>query len=139
MRLYGTGLPVFTLGHVEDHGMGVELRRGIPRDRPRRVVLEGRGGELSCRLGGMDVADPRLGVVPVLLPLQSSVLLLVLVLTVLALGHIEDHGMGMELRRGVARDRPRGVVLEGRGGELARRLRGMDVANPRLRVVLDLA
>ena len=46
--------------------------------------------------------------------------------------------MGVELRRGVALDRPRGVVLEGRGDEFARRLRRMDVADPRLRVPLQL-
>jgi len=63
VRLHRTGLPVLALGDVEDHSMRVELRRGIPRDRPRRVVLEGRGGELAGRLRGMDVADPRLGVV----------------------------------------------------------------------------
>ncbi len=63
MRLHGASLPVFTLGHVEDDGMGVELRRGIAIDGPRRVVLEGRGGELTRRLRGMHVADPRLGVV----------------------------------------------------------------------------
>jgi len=60
-------------------------------------------------------------------------------LAILALGHIEDHRMRVELRRGIAIDGPRRVVLEGRGGELPRRLRSMDVANPRLRVVLDLA
>ncbi len=60
MRLHRAGLPVLALGHVEDHGMGMELRRGIPRDWPRRVVLEGRGGELTRRLRGMDVANPAL-------------------------------------------------------------------------------
>ncbi len=63
MRLHGAGLAILALGHVEDHGMGVELRRGVAIDGPRRVVLEGRGGELSCGLRGMHVADPRLGVV----------------------------------------------------------------------------
>ena len=46
--------------------------------------------------------------------------------------------MGMELRRGVAVNRPRGVVLEGRGNEFARRLRRMDIADARLRVPLQL-
>jgi len=40
MRLHGTGLAVVALGHIE-----------------------GCGGEFACRLRGMDVADPRLGVV----------------------------------------------------------------------------
>ncbi len=63
MRLHRTGLPVLALGHVENDGMGMKLRRGIASDGPRRIVLEGRGGELPCRLRGMHVADPRLRVV----------------------------------------------------------------------------
>jgi hypothetical protein len=47
--------------------------------------------------------------------------------------------MGVELRRGVAVDGPSGVVLEGRGGELARRLRRLNVADPRLGVPLQFA
>ena len=46
--------------------------------------------------------------------------------------------MGVELRRGVAFDRPGGVVLEGRGNELARSLRLPNVADPRLGVALQL-
>ena len=42
----------------------------------------------------------------------------------------------MKLRRSIAIDRPRGVVLESRGDEFAGRLRGMDIADPRLRVSL---
>ncbi len=63
MRLHGAGLPVLALGDVKDNGMGVELRRRIAIDGTGRVVLEGRGGELACRLRGMHVADPRLRVV----------------------------------------------------------------------------
>ena len=54
----------------------------------------------------------------------------------LPLRHIEDHGMGMKLRRRVAINGPRGIVLEGGGDEFPRRLRGMDIADPRLRVPL---
>ena len=46
--------------------------------------------------------------------------------------------MGVELRRGVAFDRPRGIVLEGSRNEFACRLRRMDVADPRLGVPLQL-
>ncbi len=63
MGLHGAGLAVLPLGHVEDHGMGVELGRGIAIDRPRRVVLEGRGHELARGLRGMDIPYPRLGIV----------------------------------------------------------------------------
>jgi hypothetical protein len=56
--------------------------------------------------------------------------------TVLALGHVEDHGMGMKLGRSIAIDGPRGIVLEGGGDEFAGRLWGMDIADPRLRVSL---
>ncbi len=47
--------------------MGVQLGSGVALDRPRRVVLEGRGGEFACGLRRADVADPRLGV-----PLQLA-------------------------------------------------------------------
>jgi hypothetical protein len=58
--------------------------------------------------------------------------------TVLALGHVEDHGMSMKLGRSIAIDGPRGVVLEGGGDEFSARLRGMDIADPRLRVSFKL-
>lgn len=57
-------------------------------------------------------------------------------LAVLPFGHVEDDGMGMKLRCRVAIHGPRGVVLEGRGDDLARCLRRVDIADPRLRVVL---
>src|SRR6266849_3836240 len=44
--------------------------------------------------------------------------------------------MGMKLRRRVAIDRPCGIVLEGGGDEFPSRLRGVDIADPRLRVPL---
>src|SRR5665213_1510034 len=47
--------------------------------------------------------------------------------------------MGMELRRGIAFHRARGVMLEGRGGELAGRLRLPNVADPSLGVSLQLS
>src|SRR5271157_3652776 len=46
--------------------------------------------------------------------------------------------MGMKLRCRVAIDRPRGVVLESGGDEFSGRLRGMDIADPRLRVSFKL-
>ena len=55
-----------------------------------------------------------------------------------ALGHVEDHGMGMELRRGVTIHRPGRVMLKLCGNELPRRLRRMVAANARLRVPLQL-
>src|SRR5260370_39942995 len=58
--------------------------------------------------------------------------------TVLALRHVEDHGMGMELGRSIAIDGPRGVVLESGGDKFSGRLRGTDIADPRLRVSLKL-
>lgn len=42
----------------------------------------------------------------------------------------------MKLGRSIAINRPRGVVLESGGDKFAGRLRGMDIANPRLRVSL---
>src|SRR4029077_7658856 len=72
-----------------------------------------------------------------LVRLQSSHLFSVFA-TALPLGHVEDHGMGMKLGRSIAIDGPRGVVLEGGGDEFPARLRGMDIADPRLRVSLKL-
>jgi len=46
--------------------------------------------------------------------------------------------MGMKLGRSIAIDGPRGVVLEGGGDEFSGRLRGMDIADPRLRVSFEL-
>src|SRR5271169_1960020 len=54
--------------------------------------------------------------------------------TALPLRHVEEYGMGMKLRRSIAIDGPRGVLLESGGDEFAGRLRGMDIADPRLRV-----
>ena len=59
-------------------------------------------------------------------------------MSVVAFGDIEDHSMGVELRRGVAVYRPRGIVLEGSRNEFACRLRRMDVADAGLRVLLQL-
>jgi hypothetical protein len=46
--------------------------------------------------------------------------------------------MGVELRRGVAFNRPRGVVLKGSRNEFACCLRRVDVADPRLGVAFQL-
>src|SRR5208283_4760670 len=56
--------------------------------------------------------------------------------TVLALGHVEDDGMSMKLGRSIAINGPRRVVLESGGDKFSGRLRGMDIADPRLRVSL---
>ena len=56
-----------------------------------------------------------------------------------ALSDIEDDGVGMKLRRGVAIDGPRCVVLEFCDDELAGGLGGMIATEPRLRVPLQLA
>ena len=44
--------------------------------------------------------------------------------------------MGMKLWGSIAIDGSRGIVLEGGGNEFLRRLRGVDIADPRLRVSL---
>ncbi len=58
--------------------------------------------------------------------------------TVLALGHVENHGVSMKLGRSIAIDGPRGVVLESGGDKFSGCLRGMDIADPRLRVSFEL-
>ena len=58
--------------------------------------------------------------------------------TVLALRHVEDHGMSMELGRSIAIDGPRSIVLESGGEKFSGRLRGMNIADPRLRVSFKL-
>jgi len=62
LRLNGTGGTVRSFGHIEDDRVSVELRRGIPIDRARGVVLEFCGDEFPCGFGGVVAADPRLGV-----------------------------------------------------------------------------
>src|SRR5580700_10317875 len=86
--------------------------------------------ETQCQLGSVDGRGVALGHEH-LVRLQGSDLFPVFG-AVLPLGHIEDHSMGMKLRRRVAIDGPRGIVLEGGGDELSRRLRGMHIADPRL-------
>ena len=46
--------------------------------------------------------------------------------------------MGMKLRRRIAIDGPRGIMLESGGDEFSGRLRGMDIADPRLGVSFQL-
>ena len=60
MRLQGTRLAVLPLGHVEDHGMGVELRSSVAVDGPRGVMLEGRRDEFAGCFRRMHIADARL-------------------------------------------------------------------------------
>src|ERR1700686_1488484 len=90
---------------------------------------------MQCQLGSVDGRGVALGHEH-LMRLQGSHLFPVFG-AILPLGHIEDHGMGMKLRRRVAIDGPRGIVLESGGDEFPRRLRGMHIADPRLRVALQ--
>src|SRR5467141_3854975 len=92
--------------------------------------------QTQCQLGSVHCRDVALRHEH-LMRLQSSHLFPVL-RTALALGHVEDHGMGMKLGRSVAIDWPRGVVLESGGDKFSRRFRGMDLADPRLRVLFKL-
>jgi hypothetical protein len=60
-------------------------------------------------------------------------------LAALTLGNIEDDGVGVELGSRIALDGPRGVMLEGRDHKLPGHLRGVDVADTRLSVMLQLS
>src|SRR5204863_100199 len=53
-------------------------------------------------------------------------------------GQVEDDGVRVELRRGVAVHRPRAVVFEERRHEIASRLRSPIATEPRLHVPLQL-
>src|SRR5216683_79142 len=92
--------------------------------------------QTQCQLGSVHRRDVALRHEH-LMRLQSSDLFPVF-RTALALGHVEDHGMSMKLGRSIAINGPRGVVLESRGDEFPGRLRGMNIADPRLRVSLKL-
>ena len=46
--------------------------------------------------------------------------------------------MSMKLGRSIAIDGPRGVVFESGGDKFSGRLRGINIADPRLRVLLKL-
>ena len=50
LRLNGARLAVVALGHIEDDGVGVKLRRNVTIDRAGGVMLELRRNELACRL-----------------------------------------------------------------------------------------
>ena len=73
----------------------------------------------------------------ILLRLEKTALLKSARLAIVPLGHIENDRVSMKLRRGIAIHRTSGVMLEGRGDELARRLRRMDVADARLGIPLQ--
>ena len=75
----------------------------------------------------------------ILLRLEKASLLKRPRLAVLALGHIENDGMSMKLRCSVAIHRAGGVMLEGGGNELGRRLGRVDIADARLRIPLQFA
>ena len=75
----------------------------------------------------------------ILLRLEKAALLQRPRLAVLALGHIENNGMSMKLRRSIAIDWAGSVMLEGGDNELGRRLGRVDIADARLRVPLQFA
>src|SRR5260370_32367159 len=60
-------LAVLALGHIENDGMSVKLRRSIAIHRAGSVMLEGGGDKLGCRLWRVDIADARLRI-----PLQFA-------------------------------------------------------------------
>ena len=59
-------------------------------------------------------------------------------LAIVALGDVENNRVGMQLRRNIAIDRARGIVLELGGDKLARGLGRMIAADASLRVVFEL-
>ena len=62
-RLQGAHGSIFALGHIEDHGMGMKLRRCISVHRTGGVMLECRGDKLPGSLRRMVAADACLGIV----------------------------------------------------------------------------
>ena len=52
--------PSATFSHVEDHSMGVELRRGVAVNRSRGIVFELCSDELASGLGWVVAADSSL-------------------------------------------------------------------------------
>ena len=75
----------------------------------------------------------------ILLRLEKAALLKRARLAVLTLGHVEDDCVRVKLRRGIAINWAGSIVLEGRGNELAGRLRRMDVADAGLGVPLQFS
>ena len=74
LRLNGAGLAVVAFGHVEDDGMGMELRRDIAIDRAGRVVLKLGGNKFARGFGRMVAADAGLRVVFELLKRNADAL-----------------------------------------------------------------
>lgn len=54
--------PDISLGHIEDHRMGMKLRCGVAFDWTCSIVLESSGDELAGGLRRTHIADPRLRV-----------------------------------------------------------------------------
>jgi hypothetical protein len=59
-RLQSAGRTIGEFGHVEDYGMGMELRSGVPIDRAGGVMFELCGNKFAGGLGGIVAADPGL-------------------------------------------------------------------------------
>jgi hypothetical protein len=62
LRMESARRTILSFRHVEDDGVGVELRRSVAIDRASGIMLELRGDEFPGRLGRAVPADPRLGV-----------------------------------------------------------------------------
>ena len=112
-------LSVLALGHIEDDGVGVELRRGIAIDGTRGVMLELRGDELAGGFGGMVAADPGLRVPLQFVQSDVDGLAVRLADPVIA---ADKSGQRNGLRRGKG-GIPTGAMLDGRDGLSVRALR----------------
>ena len=53
LRLQGAGGAIFALGHIEDHGVGMELGSGVAIDRTGGVMLELCRNEFAGGFGGI--------------------------------------------------------------------------------------
>src|SRR5579864_6959186 len=61
-RLEGVGLALIGFREIEEHGVGMQLRRRVVVDRSGAIVLKRRGDPPARGLGGMIAADARLDV-----------------------------------------------------------------------------
>jgi hypothetical protein len=83
----------------------------------------------QCQFGSIDCC-------PVSLRNEQLVRLETARCSVRLLSYVEDYGMSVKLRRGVAINGPSRVVFKSSGNELASSLWGVHIPNARLRVSL---
>jgi hypothetical protein len=111
-RLQSAHGSILALCHIEDHRMGVKLRRGISVDRASGVMLKSGGNESPGGFGGMVAADAGLRIVLQLVKSEGNGPTMCLANLVIA-AHESRQRNGFRRREGSV---PTGTMLDGCNG-----------------------